>query len=38
MGELEAVAGFAGGAAGQPSWSRSLPCGGYAYPGRKPEE
>lgn len=38
MGELEAVAGLAGGAAEQPSWSHSLLCGGYVYPGRKPEE
>ena len=32
------MAGFGGGAAGQPSWSRSLLYGGYVYPGRKPEE
>jgi len=32
MGELEAVAGLAGGAAEQPSWSHSLLCGGYVYP------
>lgn len=38
MGELEAMAGFAGGAAGQPSWSHSPLCGGYVYPGRKPEQ
>lgn len=35
--EAEVVAGFWD-AAGQPSWSRSLPDGGYAYPRRKPKK
>lgn len=34
--EAEVVAGFWD-AAGQPSWSRSLPCGGYAYQQGEPQ-
>jgi len=37
MGELEAVAGLAGGAAEQPSWSHSLLCGGYVYQQGEPQ-
>lgn len=36
MGEVEAKSAV-GDAAGQPSWSRSLPGGGYVYPRRKPK-
>lgn len=36
MGEVEAESGF-GDAAGQSSWSRSLPGGDYVYPRRKPK-
>lgn len=37
MGEVEAAAGFEGAAAGQPSWSRSLPCGGHVYQQGEPQ-
>lgn len=36
VGEAEVVAGFWN-AAGQPFWSRSLPCGGYAYQQGEPQ-
>lgn len=36
VGEVEVVAGFWN-AVGQPSWSHSLPCGGYAYQQGEPQ-